>query len=194
MVNYCKEIYRYNPEGNYVGFDFDADDNIICQNHNKSIIENHKEHFKPRNFQAIKNNFHSHEGMFFFAKYPDSIDYSVNYSGETTEEIINDLIINQDEIFEYLVRVGVITTPKRIIPNSLRYNICKRQNWKCNNCGIDLSFSKNHKYSDNVAQIDHIHPFCKYLTYWKGAEHINDPDNLQALCKECNRLKYNRGD
>lgn len=62
------------------------------------------------------------------------------------------------------------------IPRQLRHYVLERDNYTCRECGA-------HKDDDGVSlEIDHILPVAKGGT--------NDPDNLQTLCKECNRAKY----
>lgn len=81
--------------------------------------------------------------------------------------------------------------PTRYISKGIRYEVLKRQEWRCNNCGKHLKYSKYHKFGEDVAHIDHIHPYSDWETY-NG--NINELSNLQALCGECNSKKYNRKD
>lgn len=81
--------------------------------------------------------------------------------------------------------------PTRYISKQVRYVILKRQNWRCNSCGKHLKYSNHHKFGEDVAHIDHIHPFADWQTYDGD---INEINNLQALCGECNSKKYNRKD
>lgn len=77
--------------------------------------------------------------------------------------------------------------PSRYISPDARYEVLKRQSWKCNFCGKHLKYSNKHKLGDEVAHIDHIHPFSEWETY-NG--NINEVSNLQALCPECNLKKH----
>lgn len=85
-----------------------------------------------------------------------------------------------------------VNTPRLVITPQLRYFILKRQNYICNKCGTRLKFSKKHGIGDEVAHIDHIHPYSKRDTYINGAERINEYSNLQGLCQTCSLRKYNR--
>ena len=79
----------------------------------------------------------------------------------------------------------------RNISKTQRYEVLKRQNWACNSCGSQLKYNKNNNWKGDVAHIDHIWPFSDYMNYPKGAEHINETENLQALCPQCNFNKKN---
>ena len=60
------------------------------------------------------------------------------------------------------------------IPRQLRHEVFKRDGYRCRECGA----SKN----ETSLEIDHILPVAKGGT--------NDIDNLQTLCRECNRMKH----
>jgi len=62
---------------------------------------------------------------------------------------------------------------RKTINEELRNIIFKRDNYKCKNCG-----------SEKNLVIDHIIPFSK------GG--ITEIDNLQTLCKKCNKEKGNK--
>lgn len=79
--------------------------------------------------------------------------------------------------------------PSRIITSSMRYEVCKRQKWKCNNCHINLKFHRTSEWEGMLAHIDHIHPYADALTYQNGHQNINESCNLQALCEKCNLTK-----
>lgn len=65
--------------------------------------------------------------------------------------------------------------PKRKpIKPSLRFEILKRDNYRCQMCGVTAK-------DGATLEIDHITPVAK-----GGA---NDADNLQVLCRECNAGK-----
>jgi 5-methylcytosine-specific restriction endonuclease McrA len=74
----------------------------------------------------------------------------------------------------------------RIISKDVRYEVLKRQNWRCNNCGDKLKFNKWSKWGGEVAHIDHIHPYADRLSYPNGIDNISEMSNLQALCRTCN--------
>ena len=93
------------------------------------------------------------------------------------------------------IRMGLkLMYSSRIILPATRYNILKRQLWRCNSCGEHLKYSKHHTYGVSVAHIDHIHPYSERLTYINGIENINEESNLQALCEKCNKIKYLKKD
>lgn len=79
--------------------------------------------------------------------------------------------------------------PSRIISKEVRYQICKEQKWKCNECFCTLKFTINSVWEGEVAHIDHIHPYADYATYINGMDRINERKNLQALCGKCNNQK-----
>ena len=60
------------------------------------------------------------------------------------------------------------------IPRKLRHEVFKRDGYRCRECGA----SKD----ETILEIDHIIPVARGGT--------NDIDNLQTLCRECNRMKH----
>ena len=66
-----------------------------------------------------------------------------------------------------------ITTIRKAITEKERQAIFDRNNWRCVECG-----------SEENLQVDHIIPFSKGGT--------TDLDNLQTLCRTCNRKKSNK--
>ncbi len=77
----------------------------------------------------------------------------------------------------------------RLITSSERFEVLKRQFWKCNICGCKLKFKKENDWIGEVAHIDHIHPFSKKESYPNGPLLINELSNLQGLCPTCNLKK-----
>ena len=61
------------------------------------------------------------------------------------------------------------------IPRQLRHEVFVRDGYRCRECGASVE-------DGATLEIDHILPVAKGGT--------NDIDNLQTLCKECNRAKY----
>lgn len=100
-----------------------------------------------------------------------------------------DLINFIDAMEKYKTRK--IGSTRAIITPETRYIILSRQKWSCNRCGKKISYSKKNTYGEQVAHIDHIHPYSKRNTYINGADKINEYANLQALCEECNLRKHN---
>ena len=65
-------------------------------------------------------------------------------------------------------------TGRQPIPRKLRHQVFQRDEYRCRECGA----SKD----ETSLEIDHIVPVAKGGT--------NDIDNLQTLCRECNRMKH----
>jgi len=85
-----------------------------------------------------------------------------------------------------------IKNPKkviRVITREQRLEILKRQNYYCNICGSQLKNGPGIGLPGWLAHIDHIHPFSMRHTYLYGEENINETQNLQALCSDCNLSK-----
>lgn len=95
-------------------------------------------------------------------------------------DVIDEIRITTDEIR------STNEDATRVITKEMRYLILKEQKWNCNLCGNRLKYSKDSQWKGRIAHVDHIHPFAKRHTY-KG--HINERENLQALCPECNLKK-----
>jgi len=79
---------------------------------------------------------------------------------------------------------------------SLRYDILKEQKWRCAFCWRKIYYGKKSMISlsdnffrEDVAQIDHKHPYSKRFSYKNGHLKINERNNLQALCLLCNTAK-----
>lgn len=68
---------------------------------------------------------------------------------------------------------------KRSVALSLRYDVMKRDSFKCIACGRSPA-----THPGLILHIDHIKPWDK------GGE--TTPDNLQTLCSECNLGKSNK--
>lgn len=80
----------------------------------------------------------------------------------------------------------------RLVTKEQRYEVLKRQNWKCNICFVSLKYNSQSKWEGKVAHIDHVFPYSKRFEYPKGANKINEDDNLQGLCADCNKTKSNK--
>jgi hypothetical protein len=68
---------------------------------------------------------------------------------------------------------------RKTINNSLKYDVMKRDNFKCNYCGKSPAIDANIEL-----QIDHILPISK-----GGDNYI---ENLKTICKDCNIGKFNK--
>jgi hypothetical protein len=88
--------------------------------------------------------------------------------------------------------VEEVEIPPRVISSGKRYEVCKRQKWKCNICGSRLKFHEDSEWDGNLCHIDHIHPYSDAENYSRGPENINESINLQALCEKCNWKKGKR--
>ena len=74
-------------------------------------------------------------------------------------------------------KIKIVAKKKnRYIPTSVRVDVLKRDNYRCVFCGATSKQTQ--------LQIDHIIPVAK-----GGSNRI---DNLQTLCKDCNRGKSDR--
>lgn len=82
-------------------------------------------------------------------------------------------ILNQDK---NILRIKVSQKPRNPIPRSLRHEVFKRDKYKCKECGATKE--------ETSLEIDHILPVSRGGT--------DELDNLQTLCKECNRAKEHR--
>ena len=97
-------------------------------------------------------------------------------------------------LFESLRARGIIDfggeiVPPRVIRRSVRYEVMKRQQWRCNSCGMRIRYSRDSAFEGGVCHIDHIHPYSEAASYPRGPSLINEPANLQALCELCNLRK-----
>jgi hypothetical protein len=106
--------------------------------------------------------------------------------------------INEEVTFHYdggtfiwrrVAPYDFVIDPPRVIDRAMRYEVLKRQKWRCNNCGEILKYRKRSKWDGKIAHIDHIHPYAERSSYRHGSTKINELSNLQALCPECNRSK-----
>jgi hypothetical protein len=68
---------------------------------------------------------------------------------------------------------------RKTINNSIKYDVMKRDNFKCNYCGKSPATDSNVEL-----QIDHIIPVTK-----GGDNHLS---NLKTICKDCNIGKYDK--
>jgi len=109
-----------------------------------------------------------------------------------TQENIKKLIKLHPEIHLDVLSLGKFSNDNaRIIPKEKRYEILKRQKWRCNSCGCILKYGKFSKWQGETAHIDHIFPYSKKEEYTNGKDNINELANLQALCPNCN---FKKGD
>jgi hypothetical protein len=69
---------------------------------------------------------------------------------------------------------------RRLFTEEERCLLASLNNWKCKNCGVDLH--------DGKYDIDHIN-YLGYIDNKGELKGNNSIENLQALCKECHKLK-----
>jgi hypothetical protein len=187
-----KRIGKENEDSmNYNGFDMSKthdqeEENERIDKHNKEILNLFSD------FGIEKTRLDCWKGTMFIRDCYLEDEYM--FGGWTTEDIIlflinhksiND-IENKNNLLEDKVEIS------RIITKELRYEVLKRQKWRCNQCGCILKYSKDSSWSGEVAHIDHIFPFSKRKEYSNGEENINESSNLQALCPKCNEKKGKR--
>lgn len=92
----------------------------------------------------------------------------------------NDLGKDVDEIIEFITNkenVDIQKIKRGAISVKLRFNVFKRDGYKCVICGRSAE-------NGVILEIDHIKPVSK------GGD--SDISNLQTLCMDCNRGKSNR--
>jgi hypothetical protein len=80
---------------------------------------------------------------------------------------------------EKLLAGNTTASPRTTIPLKDRWDVLKRDNYRCAKCGA--SPSNDHRV---VLEVDHIHPIAK-----RGG---NALENLQTLCHKCNHGKKDR--
>ena len=102
-----------------------------------------------------------------------SVPYLTNNQLITMEEVLAKYRKNQ-----LIGNLPVRTQPNRAtISPRLRVDILVRDNYTCQMCGIG-------KKDGAILEIDHIYPASKGGT--------NNSENLQVLCRECNKGKGDR--
>ena len=191
----------------YLGFDMskthsqeEENNKIII--HNESII-NKLSDFFGEDTKTICDYFDCWKGTCFFAPNKKFNDNIKEFGGWTTKDILIWLIdegwwilkdIKSDHLAERLIEEPIEKTNEiaRIIPRSFRYEVLRRQKWRCNFCNDSLKFNKNSSWKGETAHIDHIHPFSKRDSYPNGILNINELSNLQALCPKCNINKKDK--
>lgn len=87
--------------------------------------------------------------------------------------------IDDKKVQKVTVENNILEEDKRDIKLGLRYNVLKRDFFKCVLCGISPAVNPT-----TILHIDHIVPFSK-----GGKTEIN---NLRTLCKDCNLGKSNK--
>ena len=171
----------------YIGFDFSGygmNDNRSPEGNLECRIDNFKylkayfpNEFKDLTFDKFK--LYSFKGSMWWGTW---FNHTFDLTGRGTDDIIIFLLEHY--------KLWMDDVP-RIVTQSQRYKVLDRQNWKCNICHCRLKYSIQHKFEAKVGHIDHIHPFSKRDSYPNGRCNINEDNNLQGLCPDCN-LKKNK--
>ena len=171
------------------------EENKLITTHNEKVIDLFKDHLES---VLIKNCFDCWKGECFFAIDKNYNNLIKSFGGWCSEDIIRWLIEYGKEQFWEKIQEDIPKAEKkiqerenifRIITYEQRYDILKRQKWRCNQCGTRLKYKSNSQFGKEVAHIDHIFPFSDRKNYPNGIENINELSNLQALCPNCNLKK-----
>jgi len=192
-----KRIIDDEGENGYLGFDMSKTNGQEITNknidiHNRNVLELFDDYIKPK---EVMNFFDCWKGVCSFIKVDNTIK---NFNGWETEKIIKWIIknslsysLNKEKLEEKLKEKDFyrIKDIKRLVTVRERYEVLKRQKWRCNICNVGLRFSKKSKWKGEIAHIDYIPPYSKRKSYLNGEERINEIENLQALCPNCNFRK-----
>jgi hypothetical protein len=191
---------------NYVGFDMSkthSQNNDPITEHNEKILRLFGDYLPL----GIENYFDCWKGTCFFAPNKSFNENIEQFGGMSTFKILEWLIVHSKEYVNFweseklkkrffLPNKYDDDDPEeeiyRLITAEQRYNVLKRQKWKCNICGEKLKYNSNSDWEGKVAHIDHIHPFSKRASYPNGEANINELSNLQALCPDCNLKKRDK--
>jgi len=191
---------------NYFGFDMSKTNGMTktkieeIDNHNKKLLSKFKDEI---DIKFISKKINCWKGV-VFVSFSDNTYHE--FSGWGTEDIIYWLIKNEHNIKQKekniqlarkLQKRGEKQKKKtfdiaRIVSKEKRYQVLKRQKWRCNECSEKLKFNKYSSWGGKIAHIDHIYPYTKRETYPRGKIKINELQNLQALCPKCNKEKYDK--
>ena len=123
--------------------------------------------------RSKRNGIHHYEKKYCIR---DKILYKCDCGSKIKKEIpYTEQPKTQQYKYHFDVRVR-ISSSSRIVFGKLRHLCFKRDNYKCKDCGATKD--------DCPLEIDHIIP------YSMGGR--TELDNLQTLCKKCNRAKHTR--
>jgi len=112
--------------------------------------------------------------------YPSSIHFGTYYNRfGSWKNALHEFVKYKNEGREVREEIKNISTKRRTLNNSLRYDIMKKDNFKCRLCGNSPAID-----SSVTLEIDHKIPLTK------GG--LNSIDNLQTTCKKCNSGKMNK--
>ena len=93
-------------------------------------------------------------------------------------DLLNIKIDFERQLNTSVVSPEFITLQRRKMTQKLKNQVLNRDNYTCQYCG-----KSKKKYPNLILEVDHIIPVSK-----GGRSELN---NLQTLCKECNRQKSN---
>jgi hypothetical protein len=97
----------------------------------------------------------------------DAADVAKEFGYRSVAEVETAAELLRNTRYGYVLNKGVVRT---MIPLTLRHEVYAHDGWKCVYCG-----------SKKLLEVDHIMPIAKGGT--------DDRDNLQTLCRPCNRRK-----
>ena len=141
-----------------------------------SVIKWAKELF-PKKIKGVTD---SQDWGLLYNKYKDNFYDSTKLSKELDELLQDDDVTKHSGTIPYLLSDRSINYEKylsiRAFTENQKRRAYERQNHKCPICGKEFAFED--------MQGDHIIP-------WSQGGHTTD-DNLQMLCKDCNRHKANK--
>ena len=168
-----------------------SQDNSRIEEHNRFVLEKFS---GLVDINEVFKRFDCWKGICFFSPNRKFDSAIATFGGWTTIEIIQWILTKGKEIIEEDIEEFYYHKEEisRVITYEQRYNVLKRQKWRCNQCGCKLKYNYDSNWAGEVGHIDNIHPFSKRSTYPKGEENINESSNLQALCPKCNLSKNNK--
>lgn len=102
----------------------------------------------------------------------DPCSYEYNDDKSICKKCVLEVVENTHWVVDIKKKI-VFDFIKVSIPHSLKYEVWKRDNFLCKNCGV----------SENLS-VDHIEPES-----YGGTLELS---NLQTLCRSCNAKKYNK--
>lgn len=174
-ANYNKKLYDEYLKGlndiKYGLFDEDPQklklDKLITIE--KKLVQKYYFHPKTRFKVNVYLLYINMGGRLMSKKHREFDEYSVCHAVDLLNDK-NGRFYNNRDVWDALCRVE-----RAKVSNKMRFSIYARDNYRCQIC--------HRKFSPDELEIDHIYPVSKggKSTY----------DNLQSLCKRCNKLKGN---
>jgi hypothetical protein len=180
MILKFKKSKDNNPARSFgIIYDINSDDGIIL---NENLFYIYKYKFCDKLLNRHIQNFIFESEIYIL--FGNGLYYFNNkknlYSDEKIELLFKRFILSEDKKFksikkeiQYYEKSQVKTRSREPIPEDVRFEVWRRDEGKCVECG-----------SKNNLEFDHIIPFSL------GGS--NTARNLQLLCEECNRKKSNK--